>query len=480
MRATTAFSNCIAVTACLLAVPAAAAENGSATDGISVSEVVVTASRIDLTGVAVTASQGAITQEELKLRPAYRVGQYLESVPGLVVTVHSGEGRPTNTSRAASISTTARTSPTSSTTSPSTAPPTPTARATPTSTSSFRRPSAACNSPREPTTPRSAISARWRRFTSRSPTRSRTRSRASAGTLGDESVFVGGSRRFAGDNRLMAGAEYSHVDGPFDPGNDFKKYAGDRALQPRLGDGWLRPDGDVLQGRRPVHDRPAAARRAAWPDLALRHAGPDRRQPVRTAEPVGALRHGGRPLELHVERLLRPQPPDPVQQLHSLPRRPGQRRPGTAGRDPRPRRRRPGLHLRRQAGRHHLRHHGRRAEPVRRALCRSPAHPSENSARLLRVARRRRDRDALFHRQLRLHREPGATARCRRLCREQHPLHALAAHGYRGAGGVLRRDGPIADPRHGVLHRPVFPERDLVPAQGQRGVRALVAKPKSI
>ncbi len=56
-------------------------------------DIVVTASRADLLGLAATASQGTITAEELKLRPAYRVGELLESVPGLVVTVHSGEGK---------------------------------------------------------------------------------------------------------------------------------------------------------------------------------------------------------------------------------------------------------------------------------------------------------------------------------------------------------------------------------------------------
>ena len=55
--------------------------------------IVVTASRINLIGKAVTASQGTVTRTELTLRPAYRVGQLLESVPGLVVTVHSGEGK---------------------------------------------------------------------------------------------------------------------------------------------------------------------------------------------------------------------------------------------------------------------------------------------------------------------------------------------------------------------------------------------------
>ncbi len=55
--------------------------------------ITVTASRQNLIGVAETASEGSVTQEELELRPVYRVGQLLESVPGLVVTVHSGEAK---------------------------------------------------------------------------------------------------------------------------------------------------------------------------------------------------------------------------------------------------------------------------------------------------------------------------------------------------------------------------------------------------
>jgi outer membrane receptor protein involved in Fe transport len=58
-----------------------------------VGEVVVTASRQDLLGTADTASQGAVTRTEVELRPIFRVGQLLETVPGLVVTIHSGEGK---------------------------------------------------------------------------------------------------------------------------------------------------------------------------------------------------------------------------------------------------------------------------------------------------------------------------------------------------------------------------------------------------
>jgi len=56
-------------------------------------EVTVTARRLDLLGTAQTASDGVVTKEELELTPAYRPGQLLETVPGLIVTIHSGEGK---------------------------------------------------------------------------------------------------------------------------------------------------------------------------------------------------------------------------------------------------------------------------------------------------------------------------------------------------------------------------------------------------
>jgi len=56
-------------------------------------QVTVTAERTQLLGVATTSSQGEVVQQELQLTPAYRAGQLLETVPGLVVTAHSGEGK---------------------------------------------------------------------------------------------------------------------------------------------------------------------------------------------------------------------------------------------------------------------------------------------------------------------------------------------------------------------------------------------------
>jgi outer membrane receptor protein involved in Fe transport len=56
-------------------------------------EVTVTAERLRLIGSATTASEGVVVNDELALLPAYRPGQLLETVPGLDVTSHSGEGK---------------------------------------------------------------------------------------------------------------------------------------------------------------------------------------------------------------------------------------------------------------------------------------------------------------------------------------------------------------------------------------------------
>jgi outer membrane cobalamin receptor len=67
--------------------PAASADAGS------LQEITVTAQRQNLLGTASSASVGQIIDEELQLTPQYRPGQLLETVPGLIVTLHSGEGK---------------------------------------------------------------------------------------------------------------------------------------------------------------------------------------------------------------------------------------------------------------------------------------------------------------------------------------------------------------------------------------------------
>jgi len=61
--------------------------------GSNLEEVTVTAGRLELLGSASSASEGVVSDQELQLTPAYRPGQLLETVPGLIVTLHSGEGK---------------------------------------------------------------------------------------------------------------------------------------------------------------------------------------------------------------------------------------------------------------------------------------------------------------------------------------------------------------------------------------------------
>jgi outer membrane receptor protein involved in Fe transport len=73
------------------AMVAAKAETAATPDQLD--EIRVTAERLGLMGSASTASEGIVVNDELTLTPAFRVGQLLETVPGLQVTSHSGEGK---------------------------------------------------------------------------------------------------------------------------------------------------------------------------------------------------------------------------------------------------------------------------------------------------------------------------------------------------------------------------------------------------
>jgi hypothetical protein len=47
----------------------------------------------DLVGVAAAASEGAVTAQQIESRPIMRAGEVLESVPGVIISQHSGEGK---------------------------------------------------------------------------------------------------------------------------------------------------------------------------------------------------------------------------------------------------------------------------------------------------------------------------------------------------------------------------------------------------
>jgi hypothetical protein len=56
-------------------------------------EIVVTAQKHELIGKIESSSQGTVTRAQLETRPVLRTGELLETVPGLVVTQHSGDGK---------------------------------------------------------------------------------------------------------------------------------------------------------------------------------------------------------------------------------------------------------------------------------------------------------------------------------------------------------------------------------------------------
>ena len=47
----------------------------------------------NLVGIAAAASQGAVTAAQLEVRPLMRPGEVLETVPGMIISQHSGEGK---------------------------------------------------------------------------------------------------------------------------------------------------------------------------------------------------------------------------------------------------------------------------------------------------------------------------------------------------------------------------------------------------
>ncbi|HTY93368.1 MAG TPA: TonB-dependent receptor [Steroidobacteraceae bacterium] len=187
--------------------------------------VVVTASHVSLLGVATTASQGSVTEQELELRPVYRVGQLLESVPGLVVTVHSGEGKANqylargfNLDHGTDIANFVDDMPVNR----------------PTNTHgqgysdlNFIMPELA-NGLDYTKGPYYAslgdfgsVASTYMKLANDIP----NQVALAAGTLGVYNLFAGGTDHLTDNDRIVGGAYYGHVDGPFTHPDDFEKIA---------------------------------------------------------------------------------------------------------------------------------------------------------------------------------------------------------------------------------------------------------------
>jgi len=82
------FYRIVVPAACATIFPAIACARGEQV----VDKVVVLGSQTTL-GIADAANMGTVTQKQLEARTVYRPGELLESVPGLIVSQHSGEGK---------------------------------------------------------------------------------------------------------------------------------------------------------------------------------------------------------------------------------------------------------------------------------------------------------------------------------------------------------------------------------------------------
>jgi outer membrane receptor protein involved in Fe transport len=190
-----------------------------------IERIVVTASRRDLAGHAATASQGSVTQKELELRPVYRVGQLLESIPGLVVTVHSGEGkayqylaRGFNLDHGTDIASFVDDMPVNRSTN---------AHGQGYSDLNFLIAETLQGIDYTKGTYYAsigdfgAVASDHMHLADDLP----NQLIASAGTLGDERLAATGTLELPGGDRLLLAGDIGHLDGPFDPPNNFRKDA---------------------------------------------------------------------------------------------------------------------------------------------------------------------------------------------------------------------------------------------------------------
>ena len=189
----------------------------------SSADIVVTASRVDLLGQAATASQGSITRKEVELRPIYRPGQLYESIPGLVVTVHSGEGkaqqyliRGYNLDHGTDFANFVDDMPVNRPTN---------AHGQGYSDLNFLMPQIV-NGIDYTKGPYAAAIGDFGSVASAHTRLANTipnQATFTLGTEGSQNLFVGGTYRFSDDRRLLAALELGHYDGPWHPVQNFNK-----------------------------------------------------------------------------------------------------------------------------------------------------------------------------------------------------------------------------------------------------------------
>ena len=271
-------------------------------------------SRVDLLGTAATASQGTVTQEEIDLRPAYRVGQVLETVPGLVVTVHSGEGKANqyfirgfNLDHGTDFATFVDDMPVNEPTH---------AHGQGYTDIHFLMPelAAGLDYTKGPFYPNigdfGALGSAHVRLLDEIP----TQASVSVGTLGDQRMFMGGTAHFDNGDRLLGALAVGHYNGPWTHPDAYQQLQRHRPLHPRRSEQRLRPHrhGHYRAHRRirwrlrtPTasrRERPRAQRTSIKPRRVFNHCQQccrRREQKVITPDPVLAevIRTAGIPIE---------------------------------------------------------------------------------------------------------------------------------------------------------------------------------------
>jgi hypothetical protein len=210
-------------TASAVAAPAHAGTDTAATESAPAPTIVVTASRTDLLGKAQTASEGTVTRDEVELRPIYRAAQLLESIPGLVVTVHSGEGkaqqyliRGYNLDHGTDFASFVDDMPVNRPTN---------AHGQGYSDQNFLIPQvvSGIDYTKGPYYAAvgdfGAVASAHTRLVNDLP----VQTAVSIGTDGYQDLFGAGTVHLGGDKRLLLAAELEHYDGPWQPGQNFKK-----------------------------------------------------------------------------------------------------------------------------------------------------------------------------------------------------------------------------------------------------------------
>ncbi len=200
-------------------VPAAGVQYAPGT----VETIVVTASTKNLLGRAATAGEGSITAQEIRLRPIYRVGQLLETVPGLEATMHAGEGKANqyllrgfNLDHGTDLATFVDDMPVNERSH---------AHGQGYTDLNFLIPdlAAGIDFTKGPYTATigdfGSIGSDHIRLLDTMPT---TLS-ASAGTLGDQRLFAGTTVSLPDGGRLLAAGEFVHVEGPWDSADHYRK-----------------------------------------------------------------------------------------------------------------------------------------------------------------------------------------------------------------------------------------------------------------